>query len=413
MSIKVLIAVEGSEGDNRPVLAVAMKLKERGIRVLACVPKDYVDYWTSYGVPAFPMGVTTREFFLGNARSLYDRFLGMPRTFIRLYPAYVKRQFDSLREHVRGVDVILSSGFVFAAGSIAETAGIPMIHAVFSPVYLRSPSVPPPNVPLLHLPGAANSALWSCLGVALDTFALPRLQKMRKALGLPALRNLSDHLMKHLVLSMEAEIAPLPKGWTGQGTSQTAYPRLPDGRELPPHVEKFLGKGHPTVYIGFGSMLDPDCGRTLRIVRKALRLADCRALVCQGWTTLKDAPRETDRVLFVGHLPHSKIFPRVAAVVHHGGAGTLYSAVRAGVPQSMVPHFLDQYFHAETARRLGIGPAGIRWRTLTAHSLAEALRGCMTAESYRRNARRLAERLACRDGASELADLVISRALGR
>jgi UDP:flavonoid glycosyltransferase YjiC (YdhE family) len=98
-------------------------------------------------------------------------------------------------------------------------------------------------------------------------------------------------------------------------------------------------------------------------------------------------------VLAIGAVPHASLFPRCAAVVHHGGAGTTTTAARAGVPQVVVPHVLDQFYWAARVRALGIGAVAGRRRGLAPAALAEAIRAVVDNELVEERARELGARL--------------------
>lgn len=146
------------------------------------------------------------------------------------------------------------------------------------------------------------------------------------------------------------------------------------------------------MYIGFGSMTDPDPAATTRLVLEAVSRAGVRAVLSSGWAGLGDAPLP-ESVTVVGPLSHASLFRRVAAVVHHGGAGTTTTAARAGAPQILVPHVLDQFHWAHRVARLGVGPPALPRRELRADRLAEAIASLCDNELVAERAARLGERL--------------------
>jgi len=111
---------------------------------------------------------------------------------------------------------------------------------------------------------------------------------------------------------------------------------------LPEKLEAFLDAGEPPVYVGFGSMTDPDPAAATRVVLEAVARAGVRAVLSRGWAGLGGVPLPSE-VMEIGPVSHASLFARVAAVVHHGGAGTTTTAARAGAPQILVPHILDQF----------------------------------------------------------------------
>jgi UDP:flavonoid glycosyltransferase YjiC (YdhE family) len=165
----------------------------------------------------------------------------------------------------------------------------------------------------------------------------------------------------------------------------------------PAVVTEFLEAGPPPVYLGFSSMIPRDPEASMDIFLRALRQAGTRGIVGTGWMTPAtwDLP---DDVLVLDEIPHDWLFPRVSAVVHHGGAGTLAAAIQAGVPSIVVPFYADQPFWAARVESLGVGPSPIPERKLTAERLAEAIQRAAADEGIRRKAAELGERIRAEDG---------------
>jgi vancomycin aglycone glucosyltransferase len=150
---------------------------------------------------------------------------------------------------------------------------------------------------------------------------------------------------------------------------QTGAWILDDSRALSPGLEAFLDAGEPPVYVGFGSM--PAAEGTSRTLIDAVRVAGRRVILAQGWAGLELVDSAAD-CFAIDDVNHQALFPRVAAVVHHAGAGTTTAAPRAGVPQVVVPMFSDQFYWGRRVRDLGIGSA-VPFVGLSADTLASAL----------------------------------------
>ncbi|GAB4098196.1 glycosyltransferase [Sinomonas halotolerans] len=173
--------------------------------------------------------------------------------------------------------------------------------------------------------------------------------------------------------------------------------RASHGAALPERVEAFLDAGEPPVYIGFGSMAGPDPEATTRACLEAAELAGVRAVIATGWGGLSEVP-DSGRVLAVEHVPHTPLFPRVAAVVHHGGAGTTAAAARAGRPQVLCPFVADQPFWARRMHALGVAARPLPQRRLTADGLASRLAHAMDDAGIRARAAALGEAARAEDG---------------
>ena len=172
--------------------------------------------------------------------------------------------------------------------------------------------------------------------------------------------------------------------------------RDPDFKPAPELVD-FIAAGPTPVYIGFGSMPAADREALSEVIGIALRRSGLRAVVNTGWAGLAPAAGE---VLTVSDVPHDWLFPQMAAVVHHAGAGTTAAGLRAGVPSVPVPFMVDQPFWAQRLKGLGVAPEVIPFRKLTADRLAGALTEATGNPEYRRRAGDVAGRLAQEDGAA-------------
>ena len=195
-----------------------------------------------------------------------------------------------------------------------------------------------------------------------------------------------------------ALVAPAPPDW-GPGSAVTGYWVLPDaaGWTPPPGLEAFLDGGEPPVYIGFGSMIHSAPEHTARTVLAALARAGRRGIISAGWGGLRaeDLPRN---VFAVGSVPHEWLFARVAAVVHHGGAGTTAAGLRAGRPTVITPFFGDQGFWGRRVHALGVGPRPVPFQRITEEWLAGAISEAVGSAEIRRRAGDLGARLRLEDG---------------
>ena len=187
---------------------------------------------------------------------------------------------------------------------------------------------------------------------------------------------------------------------------QVGYLLPKDDTPLPPKLESFLEAGPAPVYLGFGSMMGSDPAGTTRLLLDAIELAGCRAVLATGWAGLGDGALP-DSVFRAGPLPHSSLFPRVAAVIHHGGAGTTATAARSGVPQIIVPHLLDQYYWGHRAHLAGVAPPPLPRTKLSAARLAELISASTDNELLTERARELAERLCTDDPLERAVDSIL------
>ena len=335
-NMRVLLSVVGTRGDVQPVIALALEVRALGHEVRLCVPPNFVEAAQGLGFAATSVGIEMRA----------PRAGGVAAT--QPIPDLITDQFETVGAAAKGCDVILgANAHQYAARSIAEIHGIPYVDALYSPT---------------ALPADDNTRAW-------NQRSLERVNANRARLGLSPVEDVLRHIVTdHPWLATDATLAPSPPT-PGMAIVQTGAWILADTSPLPADLEAFLEAGPPPVYLGFGSM--PVAEGTSRTLVEAARAAGRRAIVSRGWADLALIDQVTDCIA-IGDVNHQALFPRVAAVVHHGGAGTTLAAARAGTPQVVVPMFSDQPFWASRVRALGIGTS-VPIAELTADRLASAL----------------------------------------
>ena len=194
------------------------------------------------------------------------------------------------------------------------------------------------------------------------------------------------------------EVLPRSPAW-GDDIEITGYwfADEPDGWTPPPALEAFLAQGSKPVCIGFGSMSQRDPEGTTRLVLDAIARSRQRAILIAGWGGLK-ANELPENVFQVDSLPHSWLYPRMAAVVHHGGAGTTSAGLRAGVPAIVVPFHGDQPFWGKRVQELGAGPQPIPRNRLSAERLANAIDIAVNDQRMAQNAAELGKKIRAENG---------------
>jgi UDP:flavonoid glycosyltransferase YjiC (YdhE family) len=390
--MRVALAVEGTHGDVHPMLALGESLLAAGCQVRVCAPPDFRGESEARGFEFRAVGGEIREYLEAEAAALARGGLSMLVTSDRYGRQSLEAQFQALPEACRGADQILGAGVQFAAASAAELHGVPYRYVTYCPALLPSREHAPALVPAQSLPRWVNRALWWALLTAWDALLGRRINRHRARLGLAPVISAYHYLLSaRPLLAADAELAPLPRDCP-LDVEQIPCLHRTAGPPLPAKLESFLAQGEPPIYLGFGSMTDPDPAATTRALLEAVTRCGQRALVSRGWAGLGGGPLP-EGVLAVDPVSHARLFPRVAAVVHHGGAGTTTTAARAGVAQIAVPHVLDQFYWARRIHVLGVGPPPIPRRQLSGERLAAALAATLDNELVRERARELGERL--------------------
>jgi vancomycin aglycone glucosyltransferase len=398
--VRTLLAAVGTRGDVQPALALAIELRTLGHAVRLCISPNFVDWARSLGFDAVPMGVEMRM----PGRTSGATPTLTPEELRRLresMPDLITDQFETIGAAADGCDVIVgANAHQYAAPSIAERAGIGCVTAVYAPNSLPSsdlaPPPPPPGVPGHTLDTVAPSTIeeqWRNTAKAWNERALDRINQNRRRLGMDPIDDVLDYVLtEHTWLATDAALSPVPTT-PGRKIFQTGTWVLADRTPLPAELEAFLENGEPPIYAGFGSM--PASGESTHRLIGAARAVGRRMIVSRGWADLELTDDAADCIA-VGDVSHDVLFPRVAAVVHHGGAGTTAAAARAGTPQVITPMFSDQFYWASRIVDLGVG-ASTPHATMTEESLTRAVRAAFDSAVAPR-ARRLASQVS-RNGA--------------
>ncbi|MFE4964312.1 glycosyltransferase [Streptomyces sp. NPDC056660] len=399
--MRVLLSTYGTRGDVEPLVALAVRLRALGVGVRMCAPPDeeFAERLAGIGVQLVPVGPPVRELMRGTT-------LPSAADLSRYRAEMVEAQFDVFPAAVDGCDALVAAGLAqVAARSLAEAAGIRYVYASYAAVHLPSPHHAPPPRPGWPEPGPEvndNRALWALDARNVNAQFSEALNGHRAAIGLPPVDNVRDHVLTDRPwLAADPVLGPW-RETPGLDVVQTGAWNLADERPLPADLVTFLDAGEPPVYVGFGSMRpSPGIGRT---AVEAIRAQGHRVLVSRGWAEL-DLVDERDDCFAVGEANHQRMFGRVAAVVHHGGAGTTLTAARAGTPQVVIPLQLsDNPYWAGRVADLDIG-AALDGPPPTVESLGVAFKTALSPET-RARAAALGARIRT-DGAETAAKLLV------
>ncbi|MFI0406410.1 glycosyltransferase [Actinomadura sp. 3N508] len=401
---RIVIFAAGSRGDLQPCVALGKALRRRGDEVRLVASARYATMATAAGMELAPLTADPTEILESDAgRELLAggrnpvKFLS---GFRRILGPMAERLLAECTDACKGADLILGPTFCYLPMHLGEHLNVPwgLIH--FQPSQPTS-AFPHPLVPQARLLGgwgnrmsylAVEQIAWQLSRPFINPWRAEALDLKR----LPLRGRFSDgaHPPRGgpVLACFSPVVVPRPKDWPSHVT-MTGYWFLDEnGWEPPKDLADFLAAGPPPVYVGFGSMVPEDAEHTGRTVRAALRLAGVRGVV-QG-----DPETSDERVFAVRDVPHSWLFPRMAAVVHHGGAGTTAAGLRAGVPSIICPFFGDQPYWGERIASLGAGPDPLPFRTLTAPLLASRLRRTLVNEKITARAAELGQRIRLENG---------------
>ncbi|MFD0683590.1 glycosyltransferase [Actinomadura fibrosa] len=407
---RIVIFAAGSRGDIQPCVALGRELRERGHEVRLVASARYAPMVVAAGMELAPLTADPTEILesdegqelLSGGRNPV-KFL---RGFKRILGPMAERLLTECLDACKGADLVLGPTLGFLPLHIAEHLDVPWALIHFQPSQPTG-AFPHPFVPQARLLGPwGNRASFMAIDQVAWQLARPFIDPWRRTrLGLDGLSvrgpmRVARAQERPVLACFSPAVVPRPKDWPAY-VHLTGYWFLDEPAYEPPsELAGFLDDGPPPVYVGFGSMLPRDPVMTDRVVRTALRLAGVRGVV-QG-----DPATSDDDVLAVSDVPHSWLFPRMAAVVHHGGAGTTAAGLRAGAPTVVCPFFGDQPYWAERVAALGAGPDPVPFGGLTVPRLAAAIRRAAGSPEIAERAAEIGRRIEREDGTARAADLL-------
>jgi sterol 3beta-glucosyltransferase len=404
--MEIAIVTGGTRGDVQPYVALGRGLRLAGHRVHLLGSDDFAALTAEAGLTFHPTGDSVEALLQQDEwRATIEG--GNPlATLARMRRAMREGATDAarrLRSVLAGAELVVA-GLTGLTGafSVAESLGIPFVQAHTAP-FTPTRAFPSPLLPTLPFGGAGNRLSF---GVARQLFWQTFRESdnaTRRELGLARgplfgpYRALERRRVPTLY-GYSSHVLPRPADWPAED-QVTGYWFLdaPAGWAPPPDLAAFLDSGEPPVYIGFGSMGSRDPAATAQLAVEALARAGRRGILAAGWGGL--ATTDLPATVFpIGAVPHAWLFPRMAAIVHHGGAGTTAAALRSGVPSVVVPFGLDQPFWGRRVAELGVGPPPLARKALTARRLANALRDTLADGAIRERAAALGRTIEAEDG---------------
>ena len=365
--MRIMLLTAGSRGDVEPFLALARRARDDGHDVRLGVTRDFLEAADGAGVDVAPLD--------GDLTGVVSQQGVSAWAALRSYRSVVRPMMVAMLRSAADAalafrpDVIVYHPKVLSAPVAAARLGVPHVLVELVPTLTPTREFPAAGVTTVDL-GRFNPLTYRALAGASRMFA-GSLRELRDRLGVPVRGPLPAPSLT--VVPISGVLLPRPHDWPETTQMTGVWQRPPVDPPLDAELDAFLSSGN-VVYAGFGSMAAGDPVARGRAVVSAVRATGRRILVTTGWGGLRIPEDLTgDDVLVRAGVPHATVLPRCSVVMHHGGAGTVHAAVRAGVVSVTVPFLADQPFWGALLHRRGLGAAPVPARRLTADRLGAAL----------------------------------------
>jgi sterol 3beta-glucosyltransferase len=409
--MKIVITAIGSRGDVQPFVALGGGLRRAGHDVRILTHEIYGDLAASLGLDLLPLSGDIRGI-IASAPKESDPLLrrgpiAMYRENQRNARAMAASWMREVLEGCRTADAVIVTGNSFFLGvPVAERLRLPYVQAYTSPA-APTRAFPPPFLVRRRWPRAGIGNLARHLALrqmAWQSFRSAVNAARREVLGLPAwpMRGPWKDLERNrawVLYAYSTLVVPRPDDW-GPHHEIVGYWFLDRSREWrpPAALEEFIAAGPPPIFIGFGNSVPPHRGRTDLIIA-ALQQAGRRAVLASTREPLgRDRLPDTIFPLADADAPLDWLLPQMAAIMHHGGAGTAAAGLRAGIPAVTMPFLSDQHFWALRLSELGVAALPLRYRELTPGGLAAAVERVVNDATMLRRAVALGAAIRAEDG---------------
>jgi sterol 3beta-glucosyltransferase len=402
---RISIFTLGSRGDTQPFCVLGRALQQAGYDVELCAPEPYAPFVESFGIKFRPAGsslagLKDSENMNALVRGGMHRFLSLPQFFKEVQHGVA----DFLTECWRAAetsDLVVYMPTTFFVADFARMRGLPSVRVSLQPVF------PTSKHSSSNFGGKDHGALLNRLSYEIPRLAAPLLWSgsfgfeaaTGRKLQLSVLPNPMTFRASHALnlMAYSSVMSPDPGDWLSNTkvTGAWFYEAEPQWT-LASEIQDFLAAG-PAIYIGFGSMKWHKEGAS-DLVFEAIARWGGRAVLSSGWGGLKAPANLPDNVIFTGPMNHALLFPRVGAVVHHGGAGTTAEGLRHGRPSLILPQFMDQFYWGDRVNKLRAGPMPLPMKKVTATELAARLDDLVGNAEYRAGAAAIAAGIAKEPG---------------
>jgi vancomycin aglycone glucosyltransferase len=397
--MKIACVVLGTRGDVQPIVALADGLLKRDHEITICAPPENEELISRVSCKFVPFGPSPKK------AAKEDPKKQKGGIAVKISPKEGKKviadQINILPKILTGTDLILGAGIVFGVHTAADILKVPYRFVIYYPIVLGTTVDDP----------LKNRIMFGFGRSIINMFIKGFINKHRAKFSLPPIKDVwSNWMGDKVIVACDPELNKAREGVSFPFT-QTGFMMFPSKKELPDNVLNFCNSGKPPVYIGFGSNPIADTEKFNKIFEKVRNDTNQRLIVSKGWADLP--VNNSPDILYVDELSFDLLFPKLAAVIYHGGTGTMATIARAGIPQAAFPFIADQFANRDNIFKLGLGPKTCNFKEMTAGSMSTAINECIVNELFKNNALDLANKLKNSNGTELTIQLIEKEFLKR
>jgi vancomycin aglycone glucosyltransferase len=377
--MKIACVILGSRGDVQPMIALATGLRKNGHEAIIYAPPEHEELAMLNDCQFVAFGPEVKKSVKENPEK--NKGGVAVKIPIKLFKKLLNDQINLLSNIIKDVDLILGAGIVIGVHTAADILKVPYRFVAFYPMILGTTKDDP----------LKNRMMFGFGRLIMNILLKGYINKNRAKFKVPPIKDIWEHWLGiNVIVACDKELNPARNGVAFTFT-QTGFMVLPSKKVLPENVEAFISSGKPPVYIGFGSnpIISPE--KYTAIFKKVQDETNQRLIISKGWADLPTI--DSNDILYVDEMPFELLFPRMAAVIYHGGTGTMAAVARAGIPQAAFPFMGDQFENRKQIVKLGLGPNTCDFKKITAEAVSKAITECITNYQYKQNSIDISRRL--------------------
>ncbi len=410
--MRIGILTQGSQGDVRPFLALGLALQTKGHDVFIATNESNKKFFAQKSLKFVPLPGNLEDCLNAGTEHSGIGKVQIVRNMIQLVHESARKQFESLQNLLKNVDAVVYHPVVFTAEHVIEALKIPSIKVYTTPdipTRYYACCIFPPRMPLQQWANRASHFIGAQLFWA--PFRKIINETRTKDLGLKKLGFFAPlshqpfQAVPKVIAASKALVPPAPD-WP-KNVHVAGFMELRDeaGWVPPTSLQQFINAGAPPVYIGFGSLTKKCDEKMSAAILNTLHKLPIRTILCGPFLHIKK-DQLPSHVLWIESAPHDWLFPRVAAIVHHGGAGTTHASLLAGKPTLVVPFICDQFHWGDRVHQHGAGPVSLPSTSFTHETFQKSLEQLLKTPSYQIQANRLSQEIQRENGVERVIELL-------
>ncbi|MDG4820817.1 glycosyltransferase [Asanoa sp. WMMD1127] len=418
--MKAFVLAFGTRGDVQPFVALGRALVDAGHEVLVAGPACYAPLAAALTVPYAPLddrwNRLTDEPHIQEALATNYRGLKAKRTaveVVRRTRQYIAAALDDITAAVPAQTDVVVHHTLLPGQHLAEALGVPSVPVALQPNWVPTGAFPCPMWTPAWLPRSFNRLSYRPAALVPQMLLGAVGKHWRARLGLRSRRGSGDPFRRpdggpaSVLQAFSRHVLPEPADWPGYAPVTGYWTLADEDRGPSAALAGFVDSGPPPVYVGFGSMRGLNPESIGEMVQQMVDATGLRAVVAAGSGGIAMNGANTDSVHVVDEAPHDWLFPRTAAVIHHGGAGTTAAALLAGRPQVICPFTGDQPFWSQRMHAIGVATEPVPQRRITAERLVDAVEATRSDTTMPRRAAEVGELVRSEGGTQRAVELLL------